>query len=137
VIDEVHRLLAAGSGGGVVQSQTRVDRAQLAAAAAEHSARLAELGGPTTKAELLDALRDALALPAYTGSNWDALEEVLAYPEGASAEPTLLVWHDPRRLPSRDAATFVAIVEAAAKARASARDGALVVVVDGLAEDMH
>jgi hypothetical protein len=129
VIDEVHRLLAAGSGGGVVRSQTGVDRAQLAAVAEEQSARLTELHGPTTKAELLDALRDALALPAYMGSNWDALEELLAYPEGVSAEPTLLVWHDPRRLPSRDASTFVAIVESAAKARVSARDGALVVVI--------
>jgi hypothetical protein len=129
VIAEVRRLLAAGSGGGVVDSQQRLDGAQLAALAAEHSARFAELRGPATKAELLNALGAALALPAYTGSNWDALEEVLSYPEGSGARPALLAWHDPQRLPADDAATFRAIVRAAAQVRASAGDGALVVVV--------
>jgi hypothetical protein len=123
---EVGRSLAPDSGGGFVQSQTVLDPDQLARLAAEHSARFAELHGPATKAELLDALREVLALPAYTGSNWDALEEVLSYPERGGA--VLLAWYNPQRLPTRDAATFEAIVEAAAGVRASASDGALVVV---------
>jgi barstar (barnase inhibitor) len=128
MITEVRRLLAASSGGGVVEGQTRLDRAHLAAVAAEHGARFAELRGPSSKAELLEALRDALELPRYMGSNWDALEEVLAYPEPGGAGPTLLAWYDPQRLPAGDAATFRDIVKAAGRVRASTNDGALVVV---------
>jgi hypothetical protein len=114
-----------------VESRTGLDLAQLAALAAERSARFAELRGPASKGELLEALRDALALPPYMGSNWDALEEVLAYPDGDRAGPTLLAWSEPRRMPTHEATTFKAIVKAAAAARASAGEGALVVVVAG------
>jgi hypothetical protein len=134
VIDEVRRLLAADSGGGVVEGHTHVERAQLMAVATERGARFAELRGPSSKAELLDALRDALDLPAYTGANWDALEEVLAYPEPAAAGPTLLAWYDADRLPAGDAATFRDIVRAAVRVRGSSNDGALVVVT-GLREE--
>jgi len=128
VIAEVRRLLADGSGGGLVEGRTRLDRAQLAAVASERGARFGELRGPSGKPELLAALREALALPAYTGSNWDALEEVLAYPEPGAAGPTLLVWYEPQRLPAGDAATFRDIVKAAVRVRGSTNDGALVVV---------
>jgi hypothetical protein len=127
MIADVRRLLSTVSGGGFVQSRTALDRTQLARLAAEHSARFAELHGPETKTELLEALREVLALPRYTGSNWDALEEVLAYPERNGAGPVLLAWHNPRRLPTREAATFRAIVQAAAGVRGSSGDGALVV----------
>jgi hypothetical protein len=128
MIAEVRRLLAGSSGGGIVEGQTRLDGARLGAVAAEHGARFAELRGPSTKAELLDAVHDALALPRYMGSNWDALEEVLAYPEPAAAGPALLAWYEPHRLPAADAATFKDIVRAAVRARGSTHDGALVVV---------
>jgi hypothetical protein len=105
----------------------------LAATASEYGARFGELHGPTSKAALLDALRGALDLPRYTGSNWDALEEVLAYPEPNQAGPAILAWHHPHRLPTRDAATFRAIVGAAAEARAAAGCGPLVVVTGPIA----
>jgi len=131
-MSKLHRLLAADSGGGLVESEQHLDTAQLAAAATEHGASFGELHGPTSKAALLESLRDALNLPRYTGSNWDALEEVLAYPERQSSGPALLAWHDPERLPTEDATTFRAIVRVAAKARASSGDGPLVVVAGPL-----
>ena len=45
-----------------------------------------------------EALREALALPTYMGSNWDGLEEVLAYRIQGAPGPTLRVWYDPHRL---------------------------------------
>ena len=125
---EIQQRLSGGTRGGLVESRTRLDGARLAATAREHGARFAELHGPHSKAALLDMLREALALPSYTGSNWDALEEVLAHPEPAGAGSALLAWHDPRRLPARDAVTFSAILQAATDARARAGDGPLVVV---------
>jgi hypothetical protein len=98
--------------------------------ASERGARFAELRGPSSKAELLEALREALALPTYMGSNWDALEEMLAYPDSA-AEPTLLAWYDPHRLPAADAATFRDILQAAVRVRGSTNDSSLVVVTTG------
>ena len=133
MIAEVHALLLKGSGGGFVESRSQLDATRLAGAAEEHGARFGELHGPARKAALLAALRDALSLPGYMGSNWDALEEVLAYPEGDGTTPAILAWHDPRQLPNSDAATFRAIVQAAATVRASAGDGPLVVVAGPLA----
>ena len=130
---EVHRLLSEKRGGGFVESRAGLDRAELAATAQEHGARFGELHGPVSKATLLAAVRDALFLPDYMGSNWDALEEVLAYPEGDGTSPAILAWHDPLRLPAGDAATFRAIVQAAATARASAGDGPLVIVAGPVA----
>jgi hypothetical protein len=132
-MSEVHRLLSERSGGGFVESRSKLDRAQLASAAREHGARFGELHAPSGKAALLRALRDALALPGYMGSNWDALEEVLAYPEGDGTSPAIVAWHHPLRLADGDAAIFKAILRAAATARASAGDGPLVVVAGPVA----
>ena len=126
---DLHAMLSPEGAGGLVESAEPLDPAQLAATANEYGARFAELHGPTSRADLLEALRaSGLGLPGYTGRNWDALEEVLAHPESGSAGPAIVAWHDPGRLPSADAATFRSIVEAAADARAAAGDGALIVV---------
>jgi hypothetical protein len=132
-MSDLHRLLSADSGGGLIESLEHLDRDELAAAAAQHGARFGELHGPTSKAALLESLREVLSLPRYTGSNWDALEEVLAYPERQASGPALVAWHDPRRLPTLDAGTFKAIIQSAAEARARSGDGPLVVVAGPLA----
>jgi methylmalonyl-CoA/ethylmalonyl-CoA epimerase len=128
VTTDLHAMLAPEGAGGLIDSPDRPDPALLAATANEYGARFAELAGPTTKGELLDALATGLGLPTYLGRNWDALEEVLAHPEADAAGPAIVSWHDPARLPAADAATFRAIVTAAAEARAAAGDGALIVV---------
>jgi len=134
VITDLHRLLSPGSGGGLVASQTPLDSERLAAAAAEHGAHFDELRGPADKTSLLGFLRTALRLPPYTGSNWDALEEVLAYPEPASAGPVLLAWHDPEQLPPHDMATFMEILNHAITTRARTGAGPLVIVAGPLTQ---
>jgi hypothetical protein len=121
-------LLSSDGGGGVIVSEAPLDVALLAGAAREHGARFGQLDRPDSKSALLHSVRAALALPRYTGSNWDALEEVLAYPERSNAGPLVVAWVDPQGLPAGDAATFLDIVQRAADARASAGDGPLVVV---------
>src|SRR5215467_4107081 len=103
VVTELHRLLDAGRG-GLIASQTDLDRAALIRVAEAYGAHFAELDGPTSKPELLRCLREALRLPHYTGSNWDALEEVLAYPEptDTGTRPAVLGWCYPERLPAGD-----------------------------------
>jgi hypothetical protein len=128
VTTRVARLLAAGRG-GVVETSAGLDGTRLALVASQHGARFAELHGPTSRAALFTSLRTALSLPAYTGANWDAIEEVLAYPEPHVAAASLLVWHESSRLPAREVAIFGAIVLAAAETRAAAGDGPLVLVV--------
>ena len=133
VSSDLHAMLAPEGAGGLLESTKRPDPALLAATAKEYGARFAELAGPTSKAELIEALATGLGLPAYLGRNWDALEEVLAHPEPHAAGPAIVAWHDPDRLPAGDAATFRAIVVAAAEARAAAGDGALIVVAGPVA----
>ncbi len=128
VIDELQVRLAAGGVGGVIDTPGPVPVGALDGVANEFGARLAELPGPRSKAALIGLLGQALALPGYTGMNWDALEEVLRDPEAAGAGPLLIAWHDPAHLPARDRATFRAIVESVAASRAAAGDGPLIVI---------
>jgi barstar (barnase inhibitor) len=135
VIAELHRLLSTVSGGGLIASRSRLDSARLAATAAEHGAHFDELHGPSNKASLLVSLREALRLRPYTGSNWDALEEVMAYPEPSETGPVLLAWHDPEQLPPGDMATFVEILNHAVATRARTGSGPLVIVAGPMARE--
>ena len=128
LISTLHALLAPEGGGGLVETAAALDAAALAATANEYGARFASLHGPTSKAQVLTKLNAALGFPAWAGRNWDALEELLAHPGSDEAGPIVIAWHDPGRLDAADAATFRAIVAAAAEARAQAGDGSLVVV---------
>ena len=120
--------LAPEGGGGIVTSGSELDVPSLAALANEHGAHFAHLAGPVSKRGLLDQLAAGLTFPGWAGRNWDALEELLARPEPDSGWPILIAWSDPHRLDAADAATFRAIVMAAAAARNRAGDGSLVVV---------
>jgi len=125
---EVRARFGPGARGGLVEAGDALDLAALSALAKETGARFAHLDGPATKAELLDGLASGLAFPDWAGRNWDALEELLSYPERTAATPALVAWTDPARLAEPDAGTFRTIVDAAAAARTSNGDGVFVVV---------
>jgi len=125
---DLHAMLSPEGAGGLVELPVPPDAGALAATANEYGGRFAELPGPASKAELLDGLHAGLALPAYSGGNWDALEEVLRDTEAVGAGPIIVAWHEPSRLPSDDGTTFRSIVAAVAEERAAAGDGALIVV---------
>lgn len=129
LIPGLHALLAPEGGGGLVESPGPLDAVGLVATANEYGARFAALDGPTSKPEVIAALRVALGFPAWAGSNWDALEKLLGHPDDPDlAGPIVIAWHDPGRLEPDDAATFRAVIASAAEARAQAGDGALLVV---------
>lgn len=125
---DLHEMLKPEGIGGIVDSDGPIDSGALAGTANEFGARFAELLGPRSKDALLDQLAAGLGFPGWAGRNWDALEELLARPEAASAGPVIVAWHDPGRLPTPDADTFRSIVEAAAHERATAGVGALIIV---------
>lgn len=128
LIPTLHALLSPEGGGGLLRVGEAVDETLMAGTANEYGARFAVLRAPGAKADILAALRDGLGFPAWAGSNWDALEELLAHPEPDHAGPVIIAWHDPSHLDPTDAATFRSIVTAAAEARAQAGDGALLVI---------
>lgn len=128
LIAEVHARLAPEGGGGIAEGREPLDVTALAAVANEHGARFVHLSAPGSKRPLLADLARGMALPGWTGRNWDALEEVLAHPEPAHAGPLLIAWSDPDALDPADAATFRSIVVAASAARIAAGDGSLLVV---------
>lgn len=127
--------LAPEGGGGLVDERAALDVPALAALANEHGARFAHLAGPATKRALLAMLAAELAIPGWAARNWDALEALMAHPEPAMSGSLLIAWTDRRRLDAADAATFRAIVTAAAAARARAGDGPLVVVAGTTARE--
>ena len=55
-----------------------------------------------SKAELLDAVAEALEFPAWTGRNWDALADALADLSWLPPGPHVLVWAAPERLRAND-----------------------------------
>lgn len=64
-----------------------------------------------TKAELLDAVAEALGFPAWTGRNWDALADALADLSWLPAGPHVLVWPAPERLRVADPAAYETAVD--------------------------
>ena len=128
LIPELHALLAPEGAGGLVEVEGVLVVSVLAATANEYGARFADPPGPTSKAEVIDALAAGLGLPEWAGRDWDTLEELLAHPEPERAGPIIVAWHEPARLEADAAATFRSIIRNAAAARARAGDGSLVVV---------
>ena len=123
-------MLAPEGAGGFLEGDDAPDLSTLAATANEYGARFTELDGPRSQAALLAALHEGLGLPAYMGTNWDALEEVLRHPEPAAAGPAIVAWYGPDRLPPEAAETFRSIVTSAAETRAAQGHGALIVAID-------
>jgi len=64
-----------------------------------------------SKAELLDAVAAALAFPAWTGRNWDALADALADLSWLPPGPHVLIWPAPERLRAADPAAYATAVE--------------------------
>jgi hypothetical protein len=64
-----------------------------------------------SKAELLDAVADALDFPAWTGRNWDALADSLTDLSWLPAGPQVLVWPAPERLRDADPAAYATAIE--------------------------
>ncbi len=79
-----------------------------------------------TKPALLAELAQAFEFPAYTGRNWDALEECLADLEWLPAEGYLLVVTDADQLlgeSPEDYGTFLEVMETVAAEWAAGRTG--------------
>ncbi|MGH2476295.1 MAG: VOC family protein, partial [Candidatus Limnocylindrales bacterium] len=129
LITELRRRLAPEGGGGLTEGVVALDLTRLAALANEFGARFAVLDGPASKRALLAGLAEGLGFPAWTGRNWDAVEEILAHPEGPLSGPVLIAWIDPESLDRPDATMFRSIIVEAAAARVRQGDGPLVVAV--------
>jgi methylmalonyl-CoA/ethylmalonyl-CoA epimerase len=114
--------------GGLVGVDGGLDLAVLADLAGEFGARFVHLDGPPTRADLIDGLARGLAFPEGSGRNWDAIEEMLGFPEDDASGPALVAWTDPGRLDDASVRTFRAIVESAVAARATSGAGPLVVI---------
>ena len=82
---EARGLLAGEAHGPVTLDEATVSHLLVAARA--RGARVAELSAPAGKAELLDAIGTGLRFPGWWGRNWDALSELLHFPEPADAGP--------------------------------------------------
>jgi methylmalonyl-CoA/ethylmalonyl-CoA epimerase len=120
--------LADGGPGGVIAAADAPSAATIREAATATGATLVTLDGPASKGALLDALQALLVLPGWMGRNWDALHEVLAYPEPPPTGPVVVLWHHPERLPDRDRAAFADVVRSVAAIRSAAGDAAIIVV---------
>jgi methylmalonyl-CoA/ethylmalonyl-CoA epimerase len=125
---DLHAMLSPEGAGGLVEAAGTPDVTSLAATANEYGGRFAELAGPTSKAELLDALHEGLALPDDAGRDWDALAEMLRDPGTSGAGPIIIAWSHPERLAGEDAAAFRSTVVDLAEQRAAAGEGSLIVV---------
>ena len=97
---DITALLAPGAPGGVVDLAEPIDEGSIAAASAE--AVVAFLRGPASKDELFDKLAAGLGFPAWFGRNWDALDELLRFPEPAHDRPILVAWSDAEALAIAD-----------------------------------
>ena len=64
-----------------------------------------------SKGELLDGVAEALAFPAWTGRNWDALADALADLSWLPARPHVLVWSAPEQLRAADPGSYGIAVE--------------------------
>lgn len=91
---------------------------------------LARIDAPTSKAEVLTALGEALDLPEHYGHNYDALADCLR-DQGA----TLLLWHEWGLLALADPDAFATVVEIL-RARAAAGDFTVLLLGAGPAVDL-
>ncbi len=73
-----------------------------------HVARIP--AGIDSKAALFRALVPALALPGWSGANWDALEEGLKDLSWIAAKTVALVHEDVPSLPKKELATYLAVL---------------------------
>ena len=119
---DVAGLLAHGAPGGVVDASKPLDEAAVATAARDADARLAVLRGPASKAELLDQIAAGLGFPVWFGRNWDALSELLRFPEPPHEQPILVAWLDPARLATADEAAHRTALEVFARSARDRRD---------------
>ncbi len=130
-LNDLAEQLSSGAAGGLVEVEGPIDVEAARAAAKGAGARFTDLGGPTTKAELLAKIATGLDLPGWFGHNWDALDEVLAAPEQPLVGPILITWPYPRRLDDADPEAgrmFRSVIEWAAARRRERGHGTLLVI---------
>ena len=87
-----------------------------------------------SKAELLDAVAEALDFPAWSGRNWDALVDSLTDLSWLQPTPHVLVWSAPERLREADPAAYataVEVLEEAARSSAASARPLTVLLVPG------
>ena len=87
-----------------------------------------------SKAELLDAVADALDFPAWTGRNWDALADSLTDLSWLPPGPHVLVWPATGRLREADPAAYataVGVLEEAARVSAGSARPLTVLLLRG------
>jgi hypothetical protein len=98
--------------GGVYRYGSRTTSIGLAARAAAAGWLSFYLDGTqiTSKAALLDSIGRAADLPAYSGRNWDALEESLRDLSWAPARGYVLLWDHARLLAQSEPAAFATAV---------------------------
>jgi len=84
--------------------------------------------GIDSKATLFRALVPVLALPAYFGANWDALEECLRDLSWIGPKTVALVHEDLPDLPKKELLTYLSILSDAVKDWKDGEEHALVVI---------
>jgi methylmalonyl-CoA/ethylmalonyl-CoA epimerase len=119
--------LKPGQPGGVLALEHAPTTATIAGLKAD-GVRVAWLDAPATRAALFDELDRGLRFPSHFGRNWDALIEVLAFSDPVDDRPVLLIWHDPVALDARARATFLEVVQDAARKRHAAEIGPILLV---------
>ena len=129
---DVDALLAPAGSGGVVEVGLATDLAAIAVAARDRGARVGLLKGPASKDELLDMVARELGFPGWFGRNWDALDELLVFPDPPDDRVILVVWDDADRLAAVDpasASTARDVFASAAQERAALGAASLVVII--------
>ena len=119
--------LLPGEPGGAIRADTAPDASAIATLK-KSGTRVAWLDGPATREALFDELDRGLRFPSYFGRNWDALIEVLAFSDPVDERSVLLIWQDADALDTKARATFLDVVQDAARKRHAAGIGPLLLL---------
>ena len=125
--DDLGTRLLPGEPGGAITAAAP-PAASTIATLRKAGTRVAWLDGPTTREALFDELDRGLRFPSYFGRNWDALIEVLAFSDPVDERSVLLIWQDPQALDPKVRATFLDVVQDAARKRHTAEVGPLLLL---------
>jgi hypothetical protein len=125
--------LEPGGDGGLIDRRSLPDAAEQAELM-KAGARLAEVGG-TSAAELIESIIGGLDLPGWVGHNWDAIHELLRFPEPDDGQAIVLIWRDPEAIPDGDRAIARSVFADAARWRVANGRRPLIVVAEAAAKE--